>query len=272
MTRPALPLLVAALALAACRTGAPSGPVRAAPPTRPVPASPTPASPTPTPPAAGSPAAAAPVLSNAAHWFRNAAEQRAAFLQAYRLAGDRVEALSASRAPGTWAVIVDADETLLDNSQEQKERELAGRSFTPEAWTAWVARREARALPGSVPFLERVKALGGRIAVVTNRTTGECPDTQANLRAEKLPFDVVLCKADGARGEKDTRFRQVQDGTAAPGWAPAEVLVYVGDNIQDFPGLLQDVRDDPARLALFGDRYIILPNPMYGSWERTERR
>ncbi len=253
MTRSALLLVVAALTLTACRTGAPPAP--ALPPV-----------------SSSAPSTPAVALSNAAHWFRNAAEQRAAFLQAYRLATARVEALSASRTAGSWAVIVDADETVLDNSQEQKERELSGRPFRPETWTAWVARREARALPGSVAFLERVKALGGRVAVVTNRTEPECEDTEANLRAERLPFDLILCKPSVGPSEKDTRFQKVQAGIAATGWAPAEVLVYVGDNIQDFPGLRQDARDDLARLALFGDRYIIVPNPMYGSWERTERR
>ena len=217
-------------------------------------------------------AAPAPLLSNGVHWFRNAAEQRAAYLQAYRLATTRVEAIGASKEAGRWAVVVDADETLLDNSTYQKERELAGKSFSAESWTSWVARREARALPGSVAFLDRVRALGGRVAIVTNRTQTECADTEANLRAERLVFDLLLCKPDAGASEKDTRFQKVQDGTAQDGVPPLEIVLFVGDNIQDFPGLKQDVRTDPSLLAGFGERFIVLPNPMYGSWEKNPRQ
>jgi 5'-nucleotidase (lipoprotein e(P4) family) len=214
----------------------------------------------------------APTLSNGVHWYRNAAEQRAAYLQAYRMATARVEALGASKEAGRWAVVADADETLLDNSTYQKERELAGQTFSAESWTGWVARREARALPGAVAFLDRVRALGGRVAVVTNRTQTECADTDANLRAERLQFDLLLCKPDAAASEKDSRFRRVQEGTAQEGVPPLEIVLFVGDNIQDFPELKQDVRTDLARLAGFGDRFIVLPNPMYGSWERNPRQ
>ena len=227
-----------------------------------------PAPPSPT----GSAAAPSPTLSSGVHWFRNAAEQRAAYLQAYRWATARVETLAASKEAGRWAVVVDADETLLDNSTYQKERELAGLTFSAESWSAWVARREARALPGSAAFLDRVRALGGTVAVVTNRTSSECPDTEANLRAERLLFDLLLCKPDGGASEKDSRFRKVQEGTAQEGLPPLEIVLFVGDNIQDFPELKQDARTDLARLAGFGDRFIVLPNPMYGSWERNPRQ
>jgi 5'-nucleotidase (lipoprotein e(P4) family) len=216
--------------------------------------------------------AAAPSLSNGVHWFRNAAEQRAAYLQAYRLATARVEVLSPSKEAGRWAVVADADETLLDNSTYQKERELVGKSFSAESWTAWVARREARALPGSVAFLDRVRALGGRIAIVTNRTQTECADTEANLRAERLVFDLLLCKPDAGPSEKDSRFQKVQEGKAQDGVPPLEIVLFVGDNIQDFPEMKQDVRTDLSRLAGFGERFIVLPNPMYGSWEKNPRQ
>jgi 5'-nucleotidase (lipoprotein e(P4) family) len=217
-------------------------------------------------------APAAPVLSNAVHWFRSSAEQRAAYLQAYRLATARVEALAAAHTAGAWAVVTDADETLLDNSQYQKERELAGLGFSAESWSAWVARRDAPALPGSASFLERVRALGGRVAVVTNRTQSECAATEANLSAQHLAFDLVLCKPDAGPSEKDTRFRKLREGTARDGVPPLEIVLFVGDNIQDFPELRQDARGDLSRLAGFGDRFIVLPNPMYGSWERNPRQ
>lgn len=251
----AAPLLCLAFLAAGCHAGPP--PAQA--PRAPIPS----LSPSPAP---------SPALSHAVRWFRDSAEQRAAYLQAYRLAGERLAALAAQAAPGRWAVVLDADETLLDNSQYQKERELAGLPFTAASWTAWVARKEAPALPGSLAFLERVHALGGKTAVVTNRTLTECPDTAANLRAERLVADIVLCKPDGGESEKDSRFEKLRAGTAAPGVPPLEILLFVGDNIQDFPGVGQDARGDLARLSGFGERFFVLPNPMYGSWERNPAR
>lgn len=216
--------------------------------------------------------AAAPAsLPDAVHWVRNSAEYRASALQAYRLAGSRIEQLAAGRTSGTWAVILDADETLLDNSAYQKERAAQGLGFTPETWRMWVARREARAIPGAADFLRGVQALGGRIAVVTNRTESECPDTEANLAAEGLVADAVLCRPDSGPSDKQPRFDRVAQGQSAPGLPALEVLMWVGDNILDFPGLGQSARATPDTLADFGRRFILLPNPMYGSWERNPR-
>lgn len=223
-------------------------------------------------PAARPVEAAAPApLPDAVHWVRNSAEYRASALQAYRLAGSRIEQLAAGRTSGAWAVILDADETLLDNSAYQKERAAHGLGFTPESWRVWVARREARAIPGAADFLRRVHGLGGVVAVVTNRTKSECPDTELNLAAEELVADAVLCRPDAGPGDKQPRFDQVAQGRAAPGLPPAEVLMWVGDNILDFPGLGQAARATPEGLADFGQRFILLPNPMYGSWERNPR-
>jgi predicted secreted acid phosphatase len=81
---------------------------------------------------------------------------------------------------------------------------------------------------------------------------------------------VVLCKPEDGSGDKNPRFESVARGTAAPGLPPAEVLVWVGDNIRDFPGLGQDLRSAPeAALLDFGRRFFIVPNPAYGSWEEN---
>ena len=86
-----------------------------------------------------------------------------------------------------------------------------------------------------------------------------------NLRALDLPFDVILCK--GESGDKAPRWRQVETGTAHPDLPPLEIVMWLGDNIHDFPGLDQELRfASPEELTEFGDRFFILPNPLYGSW------
>ena len=198
-------------------------------------------------------------------WYRAAAEQRAAYLQAYRQATAALERRSAGKA-GAWGVIMDADETVLDNSRYQQERALADSDFTPATWNAFVARRVSAALPGAAAFIAAVKAKGGRVVIVTNRTDAQCPDTRANFRALGIVVDTILCRT--TTDDKNPRFDAVQAGTV--GLPPLDVVMWVGDNIQDFPHLTQAIRagGDDA-FAPFGDRFIVLPNPMYGSWGRN---
>jgi len=218
-------------------------------------------------------AAPAPALSPGLRWVRDSAEYRALALQTYRTAARAVERAAEGRAPRTWAVVADADETVLDNSQYQRELEQGGRRHTEQEWNGWVRRREATAVPGAGEFLEKVRSLGAVIAIVTNRTEAVCQDTRENLRALSMPFDIVLCRPDQGSGDKDPRFAAIAQGSAAAGVGPVDVLAYVGDNVQDFPGLDQRIRLEPeTAFAGFGERLFLLPNPLYGSWERNPPR
>ncbi|HVG44795.1 MAG TPA: HAD family acid phosphatase [Longimicrobium sp.] len=216
--------------------------------------------------------AAAPALTpasslGAVHWWRNSAEQRAVFVQTYRWAGERLRELAAREPRGSWAVIMDADETTLDNSAYQLRRGAQNLGYSAESWTAWAREKAAAATPGAAEFTRLVHELGGRVAIVTNRDEDVCPDTRENLRQVGIAFEVVLCRVQG-QSDKNPRFAAVQAGTGT-GLPPLKVLMWVGDNIQDFPRLTQDVRAQPAALDPFGRGYVILPNPMYGSWERN---
>ncbi len=211
---------------------------------------------------------AAPRLPLEIRWVRSSAEYGAVLVQTYRLAGAALERRAAARQTGTWAVAIDADETLISNSQQSKEAALGAPGPFEEQWDAWVERRAATALPGARRFLERVHELGGKIAVVTNRRERHCPQTADNLRALELPFDVILCR--GEDRNKAPRWRQVEDGTASPDLPPLEIVMWLGDNIHDFPGLDQELRfTGPEAMGEFGDRFFVLPNPLYGSWEHN---
>jgi 5'-nucleotidase (lipoprotein e(P4) family) len=250
MTRTGIPFVCALMLVggAGCRTSAPA-PAPAVAPARTAAADPR-----------GDP--------DSIRWVRDSAEYQAAALQAYRAATARVETEAGTRTPGTWGVVLDADETVISNLQYQVERARAGLGFTPESWRAWVARRAATPLPGAASFLSRTRELGGRIAIVTNRLASECPDTQAEFRAQGLAYDVMLCRPDDGPSDKNPRFKAVADGTTSLGGPPLEIVAFVGDNIQDFPGLRQTVRQKgDAAFADFGVRYFVIPNPMYGSWQ-----
>jgi acid phosphatase len=211
-------------------------------------------------------------FTNDVHWFRNSAEYQAVALQTYRMATDRLRELSAGRVAGSWAVVLDADETVLDNSEYQKRLAARKQTFANDTWNAWVREEAAGTIPGAPEFMQAAHDMGGRIAIVTNRDEAVCDATRSNLRRAGVTPDVVLCRPP-ASGDKNPRFAAVANGSAAPGMPPLAVLMWVGDNIQDFPALTQGVLDQgPSALDAFGRTYIMLPNPMYGSWERKPRR
>jgi 5'-nucleotidase (lipoprotein e(P4) family) len=225
--------------------------------------------------AAPSPVASVPQPATTAYprdlqWVRTAAEHNAMFLQTFKLAREKLSNAVQGRAAGTWAIITDADETLIDNSEYQR-RLLPAGTFDEATWNAWVQERAAPALPGAVDYVTVVRALGGRVVVVTNREDEVCDETRDNLHAVGLLVDLVLCRRGVS--DKNPRFESVQSGTAGGGLPPLEVVQWLGDNIQDFPRMTQSARaGGPAAFALFGERYFVLPNPMYGSFERNPLR
>ena len=255
MTR-CLRLLLVVVAAAACRSAAPT------------PASPAAPSPAAAPAVTAVAAPAAIRVPEAIRWVQHSAEHRAIFLQVYHEATQSVERVAGALPRDSWAVVLDADETVIDNSAYEVEQVDRHLPFDAKSWHAWTARREAVALPGAAGFLSRVHALGGKIAIVTNRSEGECPDTEALFRTQNLPFDIMLCKPDAGSGDKNPRFEAVARGTTPAGLPPLHIVAFLGDNIFDFPGMSQAVvKEGDHAFAEFGVHFFILPNPMYGSWQ-----
>lgn len=203
------------------------------------------------------------------HWYLTAAEKSALYEQIYAQATAGVLARAASLAPGSWAVIADVDETLLDNVSYQLLLARSNDKYSEATWERFVRERRSTALPGSREFVRRVLAAGGRIVAVTNRTAAICEDTRINLRDEGFQVAAVLCAPrDLVTGksvsDKNPRFESVRLGTAEPGLGPLTVVAWIGDNIKDFP---QRSQQSAEPIAEFGESLFLLPNPMYGSWE-----
>lgn len=196
-------------------------------------------------------------------WYQRAAERHALSLQSYGAATAKVAAKVAAGVPASWGVIMDIDETTLNNSAYQHARSDLGTGYSPASWTAWVNQKAATPIDGALAFTKKVKQLGGKVVFVTNRMAGtECPQTEANLAATGFTYDQILCRPQGAPSDKTPRFDQVKQGM--------EVVAFVGDNILDFPALTQDLRKQPeSAYAAFGETFFIIPNPMYGSFEKN---
>lgn len=200
---------------------------------------------------------------NDVHWYRVSAERALLYAQTYRAACAAVHARAANLAGRAWAVVLDADETILDNSEFQARLALSGASYDDGLWALWVKERRAPLLPGAREFVDEVRRLGGRAVIVTNRDEALCEDTRANFAARGLAVDAMLCKA--ATSDKNARFQSIRDGSAAPGLEPLDIVAVVGDNIGDFPNESQASRNG----SRFGVDYFLLPNPMYGSFQEV---
>ena len=244
LTRPALTLFGASLFVMACASGSQTPAV--------------------------SPAPASVALPSAIRWVQSSSEYMAATVQTYRIATAHVEIAARGRAAGTWAVVLDADDTVINNTPYQAGLARDGVQHTAERFTAWVRQRASTPVPGAAKFLARARDLGARIGIVTNRLQIECDDTAAVLRLNQLAFDAVICRPEGAgsSADKTPRYRAVAAGETAVSRTPVEIVAFIGDNILDFPSTSQAMRaQGEAAFGEFGVRWFMLPNPMYGSWQ-----
>jgi 5'-nucleotidase (lipoprotein e(P4) family) len=268
--------VTAAVLAAACSDHkapqAPRPPIAATPAASPVPPAPhvaaSPEAPRPPRPATGT-------LGDGVKWLRTAAEYRALAISTDRAATEAVNTAAKAKGHDSWAVVLDVDETVLDNSVFQRDLSGGTAPFSEELWATFVHQRSAVPVPGAKAFLDRVKELGGRIVLVTNRFENLCEDTRENLRAVGIPFDAILCRATTGTntGDKNPRFEAAATGAALGDHKARDVVAFVGDNILDFPALKQSLRDEPeSAYEAFGTRYFILPNPMYGSWQQLKAR
>ena len=159
-----------------------------------------------------------------------------------------IEQVATRRAPGTWAVVLDADETIINNVQYQIERDKLGVGFSQESWTEWTAREEATLVPGAKEFIEAVYANGGLVAIVTNRSDREQLATENNLAALGLErgedFHVLLTlaskRAEARDTLKDARYGLVPVLLDEQGYPGVEVVAYLGDNVKDQPKTLPE--------------------------------
>ena len=266
-------LFAAVLGLGACRTMTPAD--AAAPPAAEVP-----------PPAATATVAANDNL-NAVLWMQRAAEYRATCETVYHAAADRLDAALKDPqwdaiAPGERAnparglppaVVLDVDETVLDNSPYQARLVRSDDTYDEATWDAWVREEKAQALPGVLDFAKAATARGITLIYISNRADHLGPATLSNLRKAGLPVkddSVFLGLGTFVEGcEQEGSEKLCRRQLAARNY---RVLMQFGDQLGDFTQVIANSPD--ARDALeaqyrgwFGQRWWALPNPTYGSWE-----
>ncbi|MET0808890.1 MAG: 5'-nucleotidase, lipoprotein e(P4) family [Pseudoxanthomonas sp.] len=224
---------------------------------------------------------------NAVAWVQTSVEYRALSEQTYRAAADH---LDQALKEGNWdalvpeergnaatglkpAVVMDVDETVLDNSPYQARLLRDGADYDEVTWAQWVAEKKAKAVPGVVDFAKAANAKGVTLLYISNRAEHLKDATLANLKSAGLPVadDSVFlglgtfvkdCEQNGS--EKNCRRKLAGQ--------KYRVLMQFGDQIGDFVQVQVNTRQGRDSLYdeyndWFGERWWMLPNPTYGSWE-----
>ncbi|MBB5359870.1 acid phosphatase [Rhodanobacter sp. ANJX3] len=224
---------------------------------------------------------------NAVAWSQTAIEHDLIYLQTYRDAEARLlpamhdagwDALSKTDRVGAFkqlrpAVILDIDETVLDNSPYQARVIKSGGEFNEADWAAWCREAKARALPGAVEFTRFAASHGVAVIYISNRAKDLDEVTLRNLRQAGFPVSgpdaflglgTVVDGCEQAGSEKGCRRQLVS--------RRYRVLMQFGDQLGDFLDVSTNTvaarRQTVAPyLPWIGTRWFVLPNPTYGSWE-----
>ena len=227
---------------------------------------------------AAQPAADLDYQTAAVLYIQKAAEYRALAYQAFNIARVQLDAdldkknlkrLSKAERKRSRAIVVDIDETVLDNSPSQARGIRTNTAYNPKDWYAWTNLRKAKPVPGAVEFLNYAVSKGVKVFYVSNRDDqNEKQATIDNLKSvgfNDISAENVLLRT--TESSKDARRAVVTAGY--------RIVLLMGDNLDDFTsaferksvvdrfGEVDKVKDS------WGRKFIVLPNAMYGTWENA---
>jgi 5'-nucleotidase (lipoprotein e(P4) family) len=226
---------------------------------------------------------------NATLWMQRAPEFRALAQQVYRLATDRISAPSRGSAALEQkdvpddvlarlptAVILDLDETVLDNTVYQARLLRDGTSYDTKSWGRWVGAGEAEAVPGAREFIAAARRLGHTVFYISNRDCTAPPPTASDpCPAKTATMRNLVALGIDPRPEPDRMLLRNE----RPEWnvglkthrrafvaANYRIVALVGDDLGDFVDPRQFIGDRERLEPRFGNTWFVLPNPVYGSW------
>jgi 5'-nucleotidase (lipoprotein e(P4) family) len=224
-------------------------------------------------------------LVNAVLWVDQSAEYRAVALATYSAARRSLDAAladpqwigtpedSPTASPQPPAIILDLDETTIDNLEYEARAIRAHMTYDTELWKRWVSEGAAGAVPGALEFLAYAKSKGVTPFYITNRDDPEEePGTRANLVRLGVPLDptvnTLLMRGTGDFKGSDKGPRRA--------WVAQNyrVLLVVGDDLNDFANAREKSAAEREAIVTsmadwWGVKWFMIPNPMYGSFERA---
>lgn len=207
-------------------------------------------------------------LLNATLWVQTSAEYRACCYQSFNYAKLALDNnLKTSKGNKPAAIVLDIDETVLDNSYFEAYLILEDTSYTKENWKEWSDKKCATAVPGAIDFLNYAISKNVEIVYISNRRENETEATLENMTNLGFPeakVENLFWRTD--ESVKDARRTKVAE--------KYNIVLLIGDNLADFDSYLDDRSENYGFGKVdelkdqFGSMFIILPNPMYGNWEK----
>ncbi len=204
-------------------------------------------------------------------WIQKAAEYRALAYQAYNIAKLRLKEELRNKRTKKRAVVVDIDETVLDNSPYLAKTVLANIGY-PTGWKKWCDMVKAEPVPGALEFLTFADAMGVSVYYISNRYTNVLSSTIKNLK--KLGFPQVKKSHIFLRKNKH-HTKTIRRARVSK---THYICMLVGDNLADFATIFGDEKvphyAKRAKIVdkykkLFGKKFIVLPNPNYGDFLKS---
>ena len=195
-------------------------------------------------------------LPNDVRWVKNSQEYQTLCKQIYKQASEYIMSLNVKKGQ---VVVMDLDETVLDNSQYQVELFDKNESFNMTSWAKWVNREEAKLVPGAKEYINVVRSYGIQLIFISNRMDERLNATINNMKILDIysDSDIFLLRKN-KKDKKTVRRNEIYNSTGRmANYSTHTVIQYLGDAMGDFPSY------DSKQFSV--DQYIF-PNPMYGKW------
>lgn len=228
-------------------------------------------------------------------WLQSSAEYAAVTSGMYAAATASLAEIAetSSRPVSQLAIVLDVDETVLDNSAYQGQLIVDDEIYRRESWDDWLSLRAATEVPGAADFLRTAQALGFHVALITNRpcrlrqnTTDTCPqkeDTRVNLETIGIDMQSTTLYLMGEKPPASCRDYLTDAERADGTWSSdktsrrkcitrdREIVMLFGDQVGDFVELHSDASGKSGReiagdFDAWGRTWFMLPNPTYGGW------
>lgn len=198
-------------------------------------------------------------------WQQRSGEYKALCYQAYNIAKFRLARELENKHNRKRAVVFDIDETILDNSREGAYQVKNNLAWSTKSEDAAIKRAESEAIVGARDFIEF--AIQNRVEVIylSNRRIDQINDTIENFKKLSIkykPENMYFMNGDWSKEKRREMIRKKFD-----------VILYFGDNLHDFDAAFDSRIESERNAAVeshsqdFGEKFIVLPNPMYGDWE-----
>jgi len=204
-------------------------------------------------------------LPNDVRWVRESKEYVALCNQVYANAIDKLQDTispnnySLNIINNNYAVVMDLDETVLDNSDYQVELYNKNEQYNPDSWDEWVVKEDAKLVPGAYDYISFLRNHNIQIIFISNRMHKRLQETKNNMLELGIysDNDIYLLRLDRA-DKKTIRRAEIFNSTGRmKGFKQFEIIQYLGDAIGDF---------EVDNLDRFGLDQFVFPNPMYGKW------